>query len=55
LGVSVVGSGAVLLALKKSGAISSIRPALVAWQTHGYFLSAALQTQLLAVAGELTY
>ena len=35
LGVSVVGSGAVLLALKKSGAVSSIRPALAAWRTHG--------------------
>jgi uncharacterized protein len=53
LGVSVVGSGAVLLALKKSGAVASIRPALVAWQMHGYFLSAALQKQLLDAAGEL--
>lgn len=53
LGVSVVGSGAVLLALKKSGALSSIRPALMAWHAHGYFLSAALQKQLLAAAGEL--
>ena len=53
LGVSVVGSGAVLVALKKSGAVTSIRPALVAWQMHGYFLSAALQKQLLAAAGEL--
>ena len=52
LGVSVVGSGAVLLALKKSGAVASIRPALVAWQVHGYFLSAALQRQLLVAAGE---
>ena len=54
LGVSVVGSGAILLALKKAGAVSSIRPALVAWYKHGYFLSPALQKQLLAVAGELT-
>ncbi len=54
LGISVVGSGAVLLALKKSGAIASIRPALTAWQLHGYFLSTAVQTQLLAQADELT-
>lgn len=54
LGVSVVGSGAVLLALKKSGAVTSIQPALKAWAKHGYFLSPALQNQLLVAAGELT-
>ena len=52
LGVAVVGSGAVLLALKSSGAITSIRPALEAWHKHGYFLSPELQKQLLAAAGE---
>lgn len=54
VGVAVVGSGAVVLALKASGAIVSIRPALVAWYKHGYFLSPALQKQLLMAAGELT-
>lgn len=54
LGVSVVGSGAVLVALRNSAAIVSIQPALKAWQAHGYFLSPALQKQLLAAAGELT-
>ncbi len=54
LGVAVVGSGAVLVAMKKSGVITSIRPALVAWYKHGYFLSPALQKQLLASSGELT-
>ena len=53
LGVAVVGSGAVLVALKTSGVISSIRPALVAWYQHGYFLSPALQKQLLAASSEL--
>ena len=53
LGVSVVGSGAVLVALKNSAAIASIQPALKAWQAHGYFLSSALQKQLLVAAGEL--
>ena len=52
LGVAVAGSGAVLLALKKSGAVASIRPALAAWAAHGYFLSAALQKQLLVAANE---
>ena len=54
LGVAVVGSGAVLVALKASGAMASIRPVLVAWYKHGYFLSPALQKQLLASAGEST-
>ena len=57
LGVAVAGSGAVLLALKKSGAIpniASICPALSAWAAHGYFLSAALQRQSLTVANEVT-
>ena len=52
LGVAVAGSGAVLLALKKSGAVASIRPALASWAAHGYFLSAALQKQLLTAANE---
>ena len=54
LGVSVAGSDAILMALKKSGAVSTIRPALLAWYRCGYFFSPALQKQLLAVAGELT-
>jgi predicted nucleic acid-binding protein len=53
LGVAVVGSGSVLLALKKSGVLASIRPSLAAWTKHGYFLSESLQTQLLLAAGEL--
>ena len=54
LGVAVVGSSAVLVALKASGAMASIRPVLVAWYKHGYFLSPALQKQLLAAVGEST-
>ena len=52
LGVSVVGSGAVLLMLKKSGAVASLQTALKAWRSHGYFLSPALHDHLLASAGE---
>ena len=54
VGVAVVGSGAVLVALKNTGLVTSIAPALKAWQAHGYFLSPALQKQLLAAAGEST-
>lgn len=53
LGVAVVGSGAVLVALKTANAIGSIQPALTAWQAHGYFLAPELKQQLLAAAGEL--
>lgn len=52
LGVRVVGSGAVLLALKSQGLIASVQPVLAAWQAHGYYLSPKLQSELLARAGE---
>lgn len=52
LGVQVVGSGSVLVALRYRGLIASVRPALAAWQTHGYYLSPKLQTELLVRAGE---
>jgi len=52
LGVQVVGSGAVLLALKSQGLISSVQTVLVAWQAHGYYLSPELRTELLMRAGE---
>ena len=42
------------LALRNSGVAASIRPTLNAWQAHGYFVSPALQVQLLAAAGKLT-
>jgi uncharacterized protein len=53
LGVAVVGSGAVLIALKHSGVIASIQPALKSWHAHGYFLAPAQRNQLLSAAGEL--
>lgn len=52
LGVQVVGSGAVLLALKSQGLIATVQPALAAWQAHGYHLSPKLQAELLVRAGE---
>lgn len=54
LRVSVVGSGAVLITLKTQGRIESVKPALQAWQAHGYFISAALVAQILERAGERT-
>lgn len=52
LGVQVVGSGAVLLALKSRGLISSVQTVLDAWQTHGYYLTPELRAELLERAGE---
>lgn len=52
LGVQVVGSGAVLLALKSQGLISSVQAVLAAWQAHGYYLSPDFRTELLMRAGE---
>ena len=51
--VRVVGSGSVLLALKLSGQIDKIAPALRAWQTHGYFVAPRVADELLLRAGEL--
>jgi hypothetical protein len=47
LGVSLVGCGAVLLALKSHGLIAGVQPALAAWQAHGYYVSPKLQAELL--------
>lgn len=52
LGVPVVGSGAVLLALKSQGLISSVQTVLATWQAHGYYLSPELRAELLMRAGE---
>jgi predicted nucleic acid-binding protein len=52
LGVPLIGSCAVLLALKRDGVIESVKPALVAWQAHGYFISKQLEFQTLKIAGE---
>jgi predicted nucleic acid-binding protein len=53
LQVRIVGSGAILLALKTSGRIEKIAPALAAWQTHGYFVAHGVVNELLKRAGEL--
>ncbi|MDI9333582.1 MAG: DUF3368 domain-containing protein [Cytophagales bacterium] len=53
LDVAVVRSGAILVDLKRRGAIASIKPVLDAWQAHGYFLADSVRTALLAQAKEV--
>ena len=53
LAVTVVRSGAILVDLKRRGAIPAIKPVLDGWQEHGYFLAEAVRSALLAQAGEL--
>jgi uncharacterized protein len=52
LDVAVVRSGAILVDLKRRGAIPAIKPFLDAWQQHGYFLADTVRAALLAQAGE---
>ena len=52
LGIKTVRTGAVLLALKSTGRIASIKPTLQIWHDHGYFLSASVSYQLLTRASE---
>lgn len=51
-GLSIAGTGAVLLAAKKHGYIKSVKKELQAMQGIGYRLSQALQQRLLELAGE---
>ena len=51
--VRTVGSGSVLLALKLSGQIEKIAPALQAWHAHGYYVAPVVVNELLRRAGEL--
>jgi predicted nucleic acid-binding protein len=52
LGIKTVRTGAILLALKRAGRITSIRPTLQVWRDHGYFLSNSVIDQLLTIASE---
>ena len=51
--IRVVGSGAILLALKISGQIKTIAPVLDVWRAHGYFVASSVVNDLLRRAGEL--
>ena len=53
LGVAVVGSGAIVAQLKRQGLIHSVRPVLLSWQQHGYFVSGPVVRDILRLSGEL--
>ena len=48
----VIGTGAIVLALKMQGRIAGVLPVLAAWKSHGYFLSEAVATEILRRAAE---
>ena len=50
--VPVIGTGAIVLALKMQGRIAGVLPVLAAWKSHGYFLSEAVATEILRRAAE---
>ena len=52
LGLTVIGSGGVLLAAKKRGAVDAIKPTLDALAESGYHFSDALLVAILKRAGE---
>ena len=52
LRVPVIGSGAVLVQLKRQGLIDSVQAVLDAWKRHGYFVSQAVQSDILLRSGE---
>ena len=52
LNVAVIGSGALLVDLKRRGAIPSVKPVLAAWKAHGYFLAEAVRKEILLRANE---
>jgi predicted nucleic acid-binding protein len=52
LQVAVIGSGALLVQLKRQGLIDSVQAVLEVWKRHGYFVSHAVQNDVLLRAGE---
>ena len=50
--VPVIGTGAIVLALKAQRHIDSVMPVLLAWKTHGYHLSGALVAEIIRRARE---
>lgn len=51
-GVTVIGTGGVLLLAKRGKVIGEIAPVLDALETHGYRLSSALRQKLMSLANE---
>ena len=52
LRVPVIGSGAVLVQLKRQELIDSVQAVFNAWKRHGYFVSQAVQSDILLRSGE---
>ena len=52
LRVPVIGSGAMLVQLKRQGLIDNVQAVLDAWKRHGYFVSQAVQSDILLRSGE---
>jgi predicted nucleic acid-binding protein len=52
LDIPVIGTGAILLELKRQNYIASVQPTLDRWNIHGYFLSESLQKQIMHLAQE---
>ena len=52
MGIRIVGSGALLVALKRATLIPSVGAVLDAWATHGYYVAGTVRAALLTAAGE---
>ena len=52
LNVPVIGSGAMVIQLKRRGLIESVVPVLAAWKAHGYFLAESVRKEILLRANE---
>ncbi len=52
MNVQVIGTGAVLVQLKRRGLIESVAPVLAAWKAHGYFLAESIRQAILRRACE---
>lgn len=52
LGVSLLGSGAVLIGLKRAGKLATVGAVLQLWRAHGYFVSDKARAELRTMAGE---
>ncbi len=52
MGIRYVGSGGLLLELKRAKLVSAIKPILDVWAAHDYFISSAIRNSLLEIAQE---
>jgi uncharacterized protein len=52
MGVELVGSGGLLLELKRAGVLAAIKPVLEIWARHDYFIAQSVRHSLLRLAQE---